>query len=675
MKKLLKWGVIIIASMVVIIIAAILIIPRVVDVQKYKPELEKKIAEASGRPFSVSDDLRLSLFPWAGVSFSDLHLGNVKGFEEKDFVKVKSFEARIKLLPLLSKDIQVKKFILNEPRIVLVKNKNGRVNWELPQKTPEPKKDEKVPVGKISGTGLPISALTVEDFSIKNGMVLWIDHASGTRKQVSDINLTLREVSLDRPVQLKLSAVIDTQPVSIQGSIGPVGKGLKEGSVFMDLSLTALNELTLRLKGALENPAVTPGVDLDLKVAEFSPRKVAAALDRTFLIQTADPHALNLMTFDAHIKANSKQVSVSNGILGLDESKLIFSMKASDFSRPAVNFDLNLNQINLDRYLPPTSGKKSSAEQQDQETKSQKKEKSIESTPGPTKKADYTPLRRLILDGQLKIDKLIANKAKIQDVILKIHAKNGIFNLDPLRLNMYQGNVSGKATFNVTQDVPESNISLSVNNVEAGPLLSDVLEKDILEGVMQANVTLAMSGTDPVLLRKTLNGNGELLFNNGAIKGIDLAGMVRNVQAAFGLAEKSDQKSKTDFSELKAPFTITRGVMNTSQTSFKSPLLRIIANGNADLVKETLDFRVEPKIVGTIKGQGDEKQRSGIMVPVLVTGNFSSPKFRPDFKGVAEQQLQEKVLKSEKVKKILEKEELKQLQETTKGLLKGVIGK
>ena len=674
MNKALKWGFIIIASLVVIIIAAILIIPRVVDVQKYKPELEKKIAEASGRPFSVSDDLRFSLFPWAGISFSDLHLGNVKGFEEKDFVKVKSFEVRIKLLPLLSKDIQVKKFILNEPRIVLVKNKNGRVNWELPKKTTEPKKDEKVPVGKISETGLPISALTVEDFSIKNGMVLWIDHAAGTRKQVSDINLTLQEVSLNRPVQLKFSAVLDTQPFSIQGSFGPVSEGFQEGSVSMDLSLTALNELTIRLKGALENLAVSPGVELDLEVAEFSPRKMVAALGQTFPIQTADPHALNRMTLNAHIQANSKKLSVSNGILGLDESKLNFSMKASDFSKPAVKFDLNLNQINLDRYLPLKSGKKSSAEQQDQESKSQKKEKSKESAPGPTKKADYTPLRRLILDGQLKIDKLIANKAKIQDVILKIHAKNGIFNLDPLKLNMYQGNVSGKATLNVTKDVPESNISLIVNKVEAGPLLSDVLEKDILEGVMQANVTLAMAGTDPELLRKTLNGNGELLFNDGAIKGIDLAGMVRNVQAAFGLAEKSDQKPQTDFSELKAPFTITRGVMNTPQTSLKSPLLRVIANGNADLVKETLDFRVEPKVVGTIKGQGDEKQRSGIMVPVLVTGNFSSPKFRPDFKSVAEQQLQEKVFESKKVKKLLEKEELKHLQETTKGLLKGVLG-
>ena len=172
-----------------------------------------------------------------------------------------------------------------------------------------------------------------------------------------------------------------------------------------------------------------------------------------------------------------------------------------------------------------------------------------------------------------------------------------------------------------------------------------------------------------------MNGNGELLFNDGAIKGIDLAGMVRNVQAAFGLAEKSDQKPKTDFAELKAPFTITRGVINTPQTILKSPLLRVMANGNADLVKETLNFRLEPKVVGSIKGQGDEKQRSGIMVPVLVTGNFSSPKFRPDFKSVAKQQIQEKVLKSKKVKKLLDKEELNQLQEATEGLLKGVFGR
>ena len=374
MNKALKWGFIICASLVVIIIAAILIIPRVVDVQKYKPELEKKIAEASGRPFSVSDDLRFSLFPWIGLSFSDLHLGNIEGFKEKDFVNVKSFEVRIKLLPLLSKDVQVKKFILNEPRIVLVKNKDGRVNWELPKKTSKPKTDEKMTVGKTSETGMPMDALKVEEFSIKNGTVLWIDHAANTRKEISDINLTTQEVSLDRPVPLKFSAVLEKQPLSIEGSVGPVDKGVKKGSVSVDLSLKALNEVTMRFKGALENLDATPGIEMDIETAEFSPRKVVAALGQTFPITTADPKVLNRMTVKSHVKANSKHISVSNGVMDLDESKLTFLIQASDFSKPSVKFDLNLDQMDLDRYLPQKSDKKSSSEQQDQETTSRQKE-------------------------------------------------------------------------------------------------------------------------------------------------------------------------------------------------------------------------------------------------------------------------------------------------------------
>lgn len=133
MKSFLKWGAIIIGCLAVVIIAAMLLIPMFVDVQKYKPVLESKVTEATGRPFSVGNDLRLSLFPWAGVSFSDLRLGNPAGFAEKDFVAVKSFEVRIKLLPLLSKDIQIKRFVLNEPRIILLKNKKGRANWEQPK--------------------------------------------------------------------------------------------------------------------------------------------------------------------------------------------------------------------------------------------------------------------------------------------------------------------------------------------------------------------------------------------------------------------------------------------------------------------------------------------------------------------------------------------------------------
>jgi AsmA protein len=92
------------------------------------------------------------------------------------------------------------------------------------------------------------------------------------------------------------------------------------------------------------------------------------------------------------------------------------------------------------------------------------------------------------------------------------------------------------------------------------------------------------------------------------------------------------------------------------------------------LVKESLDFRVDPQAVATIKGQGDTAKRSGIMVPVLVSGTFSDPKFRPDLSAAAKQRIEKEIFESKEVKKILKKEELKPLEQKAKGLLKGVLG-
>ena len=185
---------------------------------------------------------------------------------------------------------------------------------------------------------------------------------------------------------------------------------------------------------------------------------------------------------------------------------------------------------------------------------------------------------------------------------------------------------------------------------------------------INADIKLAMSGDDAPTIKKTLNGNGQVRFNDGAIIGIDLAGMVRNVKSAFGLEQKPAQRPRTDFAELAAPFSIKQGNVHTPQTSLKSPLIRVIAAGDANLVKETLDFRVEPKVVGTIKGQGDTEDRAGLMVPVLVSGTFSDPQFKPDLAGMAQKKLQDTLSGKDGS---MDKESL---EETGKSILKGILG-
>lgn len=625
MKSALKWTAIAVAALAVVVIGALLIIPSFIDVNKFKPEFEKYVSETTGRPMSVGGDVRLSLFPWAGVSFSNLNLGNTPAFTEKDFLTVRSFDVRVKLLPLLLKQVEVDRLVLQEPRVFLVTNTDGRVSWDFGAKPAEGKPPAK-PDAVTAQTGLPIQSLMIGDLSIENGQLTLIDHGKDSHQEISRMNLSLKDVSLERPVRFSFSASFNQKPMSAEGRFGPVGVNIGQGAVPLELKADAFGQLKLQLKGSVENLLAAPLGRVTLEVAEFSPRKLAAEIGQS-LPPTADAKVLERLAFKAGVKADAKALAVSDGLLALDDSTLNFTLNAKEFSKPNLTFDLKLDQIDLDRYLPPKAAKGQTGPAPP---------KPAESAPRQT---DYTFLRKLVMSGNVAIGKLTVKNAKVEEVNLKVAAQDGILSIDPLTVKFYQGTAAGKTVVNLKGDSPVTDVQLNLDKVQVHPLLKDLADKDFLEGTAKAQVALSMTGNDPARIKQTLGGKGSLLFSDGAIIGVDVAHMARNVKASLGGEAKPGPKPRTDFAELLVPFTIDNGVFHTAETSLKSPLLRLLAAGKADLVKETLDFRVDPKLVGTIKGQGDEKGRSGIDVPIIVSGSFSNPSFRPDLEGIAKDEL------------------------------------
>lgn len=659
MNKAIKWILIIGGGLTALVILALLIIPMVIDIQDYKPRIEKRIADATGRAVTLGGDLNLSLFPWAGLSFSDLHLGNPTGFAEKDLLVIADFDVKVKLFPLLFKDIQVKRFVLNGVKIILEKRKDGQAGWEGIGQAGEPDVDTLKPAEKqsteTSAGSSPLKSLAVGEFRINNGSVVWLDHATGDRYEISDFNLDLKDVSLDKPILITLSTRIDDRPLSIQGSVGPVGSQPGKGTIPVDFSLKALEQLAINLAGTISDPAANPGFDLSIKIDPFSPRKLFAALGRDFPLQTTDPDVLNRISLTAGIKGTPKDIALSRGVLKLDDTELKFFARAKDFAKPDIAFDLAVDAIDLDRYMPPPTEKAAGVQK-------------AETVQAPPQKIDYAPLRKLVLDGSFQAGELKVANARIQDLKVKVTGQKGQFQLKPLAMTLYQGNVDTSGRVDVRHDTPKTDITLTVRGIQVGPLLRDVLKKDLLEGAMQAKVNLKFSGDVPEQIKKTLTGAGDLSFADGAIKGVDIAGMARNVKATFGLAEKGAERPRTDFSELHVPFTLQNGLFRTDNTSIASPLLRVLAAGTADLVGEGLDFRIEPKVVATLAGQGDAQNRSGITVPILVTGTFSAPKFRPDLKGMLQQQIGTQL--PDLKKGLPTKEDTQQLEEKAKGLLK-----
>ncbi len=513
--------------------------------------------------------------------------------------------------------------------------------------------------------------------------------------EISDINLRLTDISLDKPVGIAFKALVDSKPVALSGKVGPLGKEPGKGTFKLDILAEAFNQLSVQVKGSLTDPAVSPQFDLALEISPFSPRKLMATLEQQLPFETTDPKVLNKLGLNLKLKGNPAEITISNGLLTLDDSQLEFLATVKDMAKPDVNFNLKLNSINLDRYLPSPDDKKAEAVAAvkqptgttAEEVGGEEKNKSINKNTDKNvkeekKKVDYDPLRKLALDGELHVGELIAHGAKIQEIEIKIVAMDGLFTLNPFKLNLYGGNVLTMGTLDVQGDVPKTTVSLQVNGVQVGPLLQDSVKQDVLEGGVAATVSVTLEGDEAEMIKASLNGKGDLLFKDGAIVGVDIAGMLRNLKSGFMGGEKSTEKPRTDFAELHIPFTLTNGLFNTPATNLSSPLLRILVAGDANLVKETLDFKVKPKVVGTLKGQGDAEERSGLMVPVTVEGTFQKPEFSADLKALVgdaapkKEELLELLVnpdseKSKDTKSSLQ-EKAKSLEEQGKSLFKGL---
>lgn len=615
MKRALLWTLAVAAAAGILLVAAVLIATRVIDPNDYKPHLEKLVAEKTGRTLRVGGDVRLSLFPWVGVSFADLSLGNPSGFPDPGFLQVKAFEVRLKLWPLLFRQVEVGRLVIDEPRIALVTLADGRVNWKFGAK-------REAPAGSppATQTELPIRSLAAEEIRIRNGTVLLVDRRAKTERTVRRLDLALLEVAAERPLRLTLSAEWEGRPVTLEGRLGPIGDFSRPHALPLELRATAFGRLEAALRGTIEEPLTAPRAALALEVKEFSLRGLLSDLGLG-APATQDPRVLEKASLRVELKADASSVALSGSRLLVDDTRAEFEARLSEFAKPRIEARLNADAIDLDRYLPPKPAAAPSASAG-----------AGPSSAGPP--PDLTALRRLLLDATVEIGRLTAAKARLESLRARIRAREGILTVDPFSFAGYEGKVSGKAVANVTGEVPRIESRLEVSGLRMLPLLKDTAGKDFLEGTAQAEATLAMQGTDAERLKGSLSGSGRLRVEDGAIVGVDIADIVRSAKAFLAGEAASGPKPRTDFAELTVPFTLENGLFQTTQAEMKSPLLRLQAAGKADLVRERLDFRVEPKIVATLKGQGDQKERAGVAVPILVSGTFDNPQFRPDLKSL-----------------------------------------
>jgi len=200
----------------VVIIAALFIIPSLVPSDVYKKQIETQLSKELGRDVAINGDVSLKTFPIIKAKTQGVQIENPEGFSETPFLSVETLEARIKLLPLLSKRVEISGFELVRPEISLEKKQDGTANWVIASAETETTPTVETTEGPFQRDGRFTSIdPQIGAFTLTDGHILYADASTNYSAELTDIDGFLSLPSLDGPLNIDMAFNYEDKRVEI----------------------------------------------------------------------------------------------------------------------------------------------------------------------------------------------------------------------------------------------------------------------------------------------------------------------------------------------------------------------------------------------------------------------------------------------------------------------------
>ncbi|MBC7952748.1 MAG: AsmA family protein [Rhodospirillaceae bacterium] len=592
--------------LVVLAIGALVILPSLVPADKIKQEVVAQVKSATGRDLSIDGKVSVSAFPSLSVQVSNVALSNPPGFQGKDMVRLGALDVRLKLLPILSGKVEVDSFVLIDPIISLEVDRHGKANWVFDSE-PKPKSEAK----ESGGGGAGLKDLSLGQVRITNGKLTYVDGKAGTKEEVDAINLAVDLKNLDSPLKAKGGLKWHGKTIDLGVDLARP-RALLDGTASPAELSVATEAVKLAFKGETSGAAIKG--DLDLNV----PSVRGLVLWTTGKPLDMAGSGLGPFSLTGKLAAGGTKVGLTQAAIALDAIKAKGDFTADTGSaRPSLKGKLDVEALDLNPYLPPEQPAKASST-----GKSDWSDAPI----------DASGLKAADVDFALSVGSIAVHKIKVGKSALHLALNNGRLNADLSQLELYQGSGKGRLGLDGSQPGMGLDASFDLKGLAAEPFLTDAAGFNRLSGTGNFDIQISGRGKSERALVSSLDGKGAVTFLNGAITGINLAEMVRNVGTAFTAGGGTQ---KTDFAELGGTFTIANGIVTNKDLALKSPLLRVEGAGTVELPPRTVHYRIEPKAVASLEGQGGKTDAGGISVPVIVEGPWDNLSFRPDMAAMA----------------------------------------
>ena len=433
-----------------------------------------------------------------------------------------------------------------------------------------------VPARQGGSGGASIPAFTVDQLTVEDGTVIMSNARDRFEMRIDRIAATGSLNAAD--ARLDVRANVGDQPVHLQANAKTPFAGLDGVSVPVEMSFEA------------------PGF-LDDKV-----------------------------TGTADVRAGASVFQI-NGLAGRIGTSRLNGWASVDFSgKPVVKADFDVERLVLAASSPP-SGRIGPSQRP-------RAKSSTASASWSGQEIRLIGLNYVDADVALSATELNVGSVRAAPVSLHATVANGILDVALAPSRLYGGEVQATVSVNASDEPPVHALHIDLNGVRALPLLSDLGDFGSLDGRLQSKIDVRASGNSQSAVMSSLAGTADVRIQDGQILGINVAKMIRTLTARTLLGWEDNKTESTDLTELSARFQIQEGRAQTTNLRLFGPLIRVTGSGTIDLNTKTLQFKLDPKLVASLEGQGGAADPLGFGVPVNIEGSWSDPRIYPDVAGI-----------------------------------------
>lgn len=598
---------------------AVVALPKLVSMERIEAEAKSQFHAATGRDIAF-DTPRLFFWPNVGVKLKNVTISNPKWAKDKNMLELAEMEVSLALMPLVDKQIEVKRFTLKAPVISLEKASDGRTSWELSGTAKKVADNQDAGKPTSASSSMKGYGLKLGEFMLADGKVTYRDGATGKTEVLEDVDMSVNlpdlNSALDMDGAFKYHGKRINVVVGLEKPMALVDGSSSKGS----LDIRA-DDVTAKISGLIATSGTFLKGDIDANISSLS--KLVA-----FVNGNTAPEKLPFekISFKSAAEVTADKMKLSGASLSLDDLNAGGDVTVNyGAAKPDIYARLAIDKIDLDRFMgEPATG--AAAENKKATAQGQTK---WDETP-----IDFSGLKAVNADLILQTKGFSLKGADVGPSNLVVKLDGGNLSFKSSEASLFDGKFSSDLSVNAATSTPSMAFKFDMTGVQAKPVLTTFADFKKLSGAADANVSVTSSGKSQRAIIEGLNGQGAVVFKDGALEGIDLVNIAKMIQSK--LTNMNIGEGKTDFVELGGTFTITRGVATNKDLKMRGPLVQASGSGDVDLPAKMVAYRVVPVLTAS----SAVDNAGGISVPVDIKGPFNNIKIKPDYAAVIQNALQ-----------------------------------